>query len=125
MKWISVKDRLPEEDRDVLALYKQKESDIRLLSYKSYNSSMMVSYMYEDFVWDELLCQAVNTGELKWNTWEEVTHWMPLPSGPKKDQESAKEKTSCDWNKSMFPEGCKSENMLVMLCSGVCSDEMD
>lgn len=37
----------------------------------------------------------------------------------------SEENTACDWNKSMLPEGCKSENMLVMLCSGVCSNELD
>ncbi len=30
--------------------------------------------------------------------------------------------STCEWNKGMWPEGCKSTNMLVMRCSEHCGN---
>jgi hypothetical protein len=65
MKWISVKDRLPQQmDEDYLVVVKNKnkEGGIYLFDMANFTS---------DGIW------------VKSNTWEDVTHWKPLPEPPK------------------------------------------
>ena len=58
-KWISVKDRLPEESDEYLA-------------YCGEYGGICVLY-----------CKVMKT-KIKWLTnWKKVTHWMPLPQPPK------------------------------------------
>ena len=64
-EWVSVEDRLPEVPDEwylIAVKNKNKEGGIYLIDLACYNS---------DGVW------------LKSNTWEKVTHWMPLPTPPK------------------------------------------
>ena len=63
-KWISVKDRLPEEDEDIIAFCYYHES------------------------WQTQVCHLSSNYEGQWYTsvagqWVRVTHWMPLPEPPK------------------------------------------
>ena len=71
-KWISVKDRLPEDEELVLILYK--------------NGAMFVGYcgkQYCDFERRWRIKTALNSTKLL--NLGRVTHWMPLPEPPKED----------------------------------------
>jgi hypothetical protein len=61
MKWISVKDRLPEFETSVLAA---------VLDTKTLNYFQIVSRYWKSELWNGLLRDQV------------VTHWMPLPDPP-------------------------------------------
>lgn len=73
MEWISVKDRLPEFDKRVLALDASKEVAIlRLHSVtgrKTADGDSISTDWYEQTSYDTY--------------YENVTHWMPLPEPPK------------------------------------------
>lgn len=56
MEWISVKDRLPEPNQDVLAIHSEGIIDINFLDH------------YTGFLFE--------------NLYGEITHWMPLPEPP-------------------------------------------
>jgi Protein of unknown function (DUF551) len=62
-EWISVKDQLPEQRKDVLAFFRVRGP-----------------YVTSYFQWE-------NMPEPLWSPglrdWGEVTHWMPLPEPPK------------------------------------------
>ena len=63
--WISVEDRLPKTpDEDWLVVVRNKnKEDWWIFLFDVWNFT-------SDWVW------------AKWNTWERVTHWMPLPLPP-------------------------------------------
>ena len=68
-QWISVKDRLPEEDVTVLAFINYSIDDAKLLR--------VVSGAYRGRLW---LCgQDIYSERF-------ITHWMPLPEPPKEDK---------------------------------------
>lgn len=65
-KWISVKDRLPKEDEDIIAFCYYHES------------------------WQAQVCHFSSNYGGQWYTsvagqWVRVTHWMPLPEPPKEE----------------------------------------
>ena len=64
MKWISVKDRLPEKDGRYLVCYANLSDVVEAI----YNSSF--GFIHK--------CTA--------NTFQTATHWMPLPEPPKDSQ---------------------------------------
>ena len=64
-KWISVKERLPEEDVDVAIGWFQKTA-----SNKTF--------------WTVDAAQLTNKVFSGWRVYPEVTHWMPLPKPPEK-----------------------------------------
>jgi len=64
MCWISVKDRLPEENMEVLT-YSEKEY---LVDYIIYADNVVKSYIWARELWDD---NSTN-----------VTHWMKLPKKP-------------------------------------------
>lgn len=63
MKWISVKDRLPEEGLSVWVFIKAGDSPYILVSKQWQNGD----------VWTDV------------DSYDEATHWMPLPNAPDKD----------------------------------------
>ena len=63
-EWISVKDRLPENDQWVLCFMKDK----------SFGTFRVFQWNYIDWQW--------NDGN-EWFDEKDVTHWMPLPEPPK------------------------------------------
>lgn len=63
-EWISVKDRLPENDQWALCFMKDK----------SFGTFRVFQWNYIDWQW--------NDGN-EWYDEEDVTHWMPLPEQPK------------------------------------------
>lgn len=68
-EWISVKDRLPEEDVSVLVF---GSSGLFIGSY-DYGNKYMESY------WSSEKYKHIECTE----DYEPVTHWMPLPQPPK------------------------------------------
>jgi len=87
MEWISVKDRLPEENQIVFGITPQCTN----------NEIMVFEYQYIDgaidengnetsgWVWancyGDITCFAP-----EWDDDYEVTHWMPLPESPNEDK---------------------------------------
>jgi hypothetical protein len=63
-EWISVKDRLPENDHWALCFMKDK----------SFGTFRVFQWNYIDWQW--------NDGS-EWYDENDVTHWMPLPEPPK------------------------------------------
>ena len=62
-QWISVKDRLPEDD------------EMKLITLWDCNS-MRMAYYYEQELW---ICNGVDVTGF-------VTHWMPLPEPPEENE---------------------------------------
>lgn len=67
-KWISVKDRLPKNEQDVLA-YLNDGEETRIAPCNYYNG-----------VWFDSVMNCVVV-------LQNVTHWMPLPEPPKEEKE--------------------------------------
>ena len=63
--WISVNDRLPEERKDVLCLFQDKEGERNRVEISWIDS--VRCFMYEDI-------------------FGKVTHWQPLPEPPKEEK---------------------------------------
>jgi hypothetical protein len=68
-KWISVKDRLPEEDENVLFCSSQAKDDY------------FVGYRVQEGAYYDPEGQGITT----LNILRYCTHWMPLPAPPKED----------------------------------------
>jgi hypothetical protein len=66
-QWISVKDRLPEEDVDVVIGWFSKTA-----SNKTF--------------WTIDAAQLTNKVFSGWRVYPEATHWMPLPAAPKEEE---------------------------------------
>ncbi len=82
MKWISVKDQLPEDIDDMCSC----PQDYFLVSMQ--NSSMIgLATRYEN-KWDILNNEGVDgcTGTNYFDS-KDITHWMPLPKPPKDSNE--------------------------------------
>jgi len=67
MEWISVKDRLPEEGKEVLSI---NVNDI----YPEYRIDYTVEFdnIDQPYIWARRLLREM----------DKVTHWMPLPKPP-------------------------------------------
>lgn len=64
MKWVSVKERLPDNEQWVLCFMENEE----------FGKFRVFQWSYIDWQW--------NDGN-EWYDEEDVTHWMPLPEPPK------------------------------------------
>lgn len=71
-EWISVKDRLPEYGKDVLVCDCNSRNYISVWSLEK-DTDGGTNY------WED--CRGW------WQSFDEVTHWMPLPEPPKEDVE--------------------------------------
>ena len=74
-QWISVKDRLPDEE--VLAANFAPGTH----GYKEYIIGYVEAVKCYDLDWEKDKCVAQNDFEIL----ENVTHWMPLPEPPKEE----------------------------------------
>lgn len=76
-QWISVEDRLPPDDEDVL-VYHQQDSHISVGFFEKDNVQWYIesdgNKFYTDTGWET---------EIPWAQKGRVTHWMPLPKPPK------------------------------------------
>ena len=85
-EWISVKDRMPDEEQDVLLLIREIEIYGRHLEKRQVYHSVYIGWCI-DGEWATTYCyghkyiseEVNNKCELA------VTHWMPLPELPKED----------------------------------------
>jgi len=66
-RWISVEDELPERDEDVLILTPQNLVHIAAYKYRNWQTKVHVF-----------------ASGIDGYSWNNVTHWMPLPAPPKK-----------------------------------------
>lgn len=77
MEWISVKDKLPSNDQDVL-VYHADDDHITVGCFESDNVAFYIqpdgSKFYTDSGWET---------EIPWAQKGQVTHWMELPERPK------------------------------------------
>ena len=94
-KWIPVTERLPEEKRDgfsedVLVLVENPDGDITwrdiFVGYYLYDATSV-----ETGWWTMMTCGCAKIGEHEhggkvFPANEYVTHWMPLPKPPQKDE---------------------------------------
>lgn len=76
--WISVKDRLPENDNEVITAYKidDKKAMKKRKGKLFVKAGNWTGYSWIS-VWDEYACGAYD---------EEVLYWMPLPEPPKEEE---------------------------------------
>lgn len=98
-EWISVKDRLPKAEEEVLVLCKCRPSNRRIITTAIYEDGKMNTddsdWYWEDidFNYDEETDQCfIPEGWWEYNHYnvddynnaidDEVTHWMPLPKIP-------------------------------------------
>jgi len=63
--WISVKDRLPEDDRNIMGWHTGREASLPLICY----------YDEEEKAFVPLFCDQ--------EAYVFITHWMPFPEPPK------------------------------------------
>jgi hypothetical protein len=77
MEWISVKERLPDDDQDVL-VYHLHDAHVTVGYFEKDNVSFYIESdggkFYTDDGWET---------EIPWAQKGGVTHWMPLPEKPK------------------------------------------
>lgn len=76
MEWISVKDRLPENDDEVLIYIVKDIVQAYFLRGYWHGSIMVTDNMNDGYVSDR---RIVKEG----SSFDFVTHWMPLPEPPK------------------------------------------
>ena len=74
MKWISVKERLPELNQRVLVYIPRWRNDCWEVSFRDKDKN---GEWYKEFVSD-----CCDTFDSYYND-NEITHWMPLPEPPK------------------------------------------
>ena len=79
-EWISVKERLPELEQEVLVYAVGKESGFE----DDAHIAISMRYVFHIFTWDK----GVEEWQAPWDYFNrnyEVTHWMPLPEPPKEE----------------------------------------
>lgn len=77
-KWISVKDKLPENFSTIVMVYWKMVYPMSQIPYFKigfYNIMTQEFYEYENF-------PIVTEGAKRLDLNEEITHWMPLPESP-------------------------------------------
>lgn len=79
MKWVSVKDRLPEESQEVLAYGYGEIAQAYLLAGNWCGSCSVTDMMKDGFVYDRTIVQQGGAFDF-------ITHWMPLPEKPSIDK---------------------------------------
>ena len=75
MKWISVKERLPEKNSLVVILH---EDEMNL----NYRKPPVYFGKHNGQYWLETLDHS----DVAWNGMCNITHWMPLPEAPKENE---------------------------------------
>ena len=79
-EWISIKDRLPEENTRVLIC--TQWGDVWMASY--YSECRIAQKLFSPAHWD---VETLRGGGIDFKA-TDVTHWMPLPGLPEKEDEN-------------------------------------
>lgn len=86
-EWISVKDRLPEDDDEVLMFTEEVETYGRHKEKRKIYRNMYRGY-YDGWEWYTSYCYGCerikDVNEKYPDEHVEITHWMPLPDPPEK-----------------------------------------
>lgn len=81
-KWISVKDRLPEDDQEVILCTRETETYGKHREKKKIYKNIYIGY-FDGYEWLTSYCHGCEyifkMNEKYPNETIEVTHWMPLP----------------------------------------------
>lgn len=84
-EWISVKERLPDEEEDVLVFVRNIEHYGRHNKKRSIYRNVFVGWRVDD-EWATIYCHGFQyldkESDKHPNEEYEVTHWMPLPKSP-------------------------------------------
>ena len=87
-KWISVKDRLPEPDQEVILCTREIETYGRHNEKKKIYRNIYMGY-FDGYEWLTFYCHGCEyifrMNEKFQNETIEVTHWMPSPEPPKEE----------------------------------------
>lgn len=87
-KWISVKDRLPEPEQEVILCTREIETYGRHNEKKKIYRNIYMGY-FDGYEWLTFYCHGCEyifrMNEKFQNETIEVTHWMPSPEPPKED----------------------------------------
>lgn len=89
MEWINVKDRLPDEEQDVLILIREIEFYGKHLDRRCIHRWVHTGWRV-DGEWATTYCfgHKYVDDEIKERCEIKVTHWMPLPELPKNENEA-------------------------------------
>ena len=82
-EWISVDDRLPEDDEKIESYYDGRMSCKTVLVYTKYGIIIPKNRLIVRTTGNKYLDDQVTDGWIWAGGTEEVTHWMPLPQPPK------------------------------------------
>ena len=87
-EWISVKDRLPEDDQEVILCTRETETYGKHREKKKIYKNIYIGY-FDGYEWLTSYCHGCEyifrMNEKYPNETIEVTHWMPLPCPPKEE----------------------------------------
>ena len=84
--WVSVGERLPEEEKDVLILVKETDNTFGT-GHPDVCYWQFVGWMI-DGRWETVYChgnRAISDENARGNSVHQVTHWMPLPDLPEEE----------------------------------------
>ena len=82
-EWISVDDRLPEDDEKIESYYDGRMSCKTVLVYTKYGIIIPKNRLIVRLTGNKYLDDQVTDGWIWAGGTEEVTHWMPMPQPPK------------------------------------------
>ena len=82
-EWISVDDRLPEDDEQIESYYDGRMSCKTVLVYTKYGIIIQKNRLIVRPTGNKYLDDQVTDGWIWSGGTEEVTHWMPMPNPPK------------------------------------------
>ena len=82
-EWISVDDRLPEDDEQIESYYDGRMSCKTVLVYTKYGIIIPKNRLIVRPTGNKYLDDQVTDGWIWSGGTEEVTHWMPMPNPPK------------------------------------------
>lgn len=86
--WISVKDKLPEDDQEVILCTRETETYGKHREKKKIYKNIYIGY-FDGYEWLTSYCHGCEyifkMNEKYPNETIEVTHWMPLPEPPKEE----------------------------------------
>lgn len=86
--WISVKDKLPEDDQEVILCTRETETYGKHREKKKIYKNIYIGY-FDGYEWLTSYCHGCEyifrMNEKYPNETIEVTHWMPLPEPPGED----------------------------------------